>query len=344
VEEVDLSSEPPCLAEVFLPQSPGCHWMVDAEGIFARFYGDPAPLFGKTSAELSGRAYAEALESELAESWGSRFKRVFAGETLVLRDRQGERAWSIFLFPVRLEGAIRYAGGSAREVTSWTAAEQELRYTVLGALRAQEHQSSAVSKFLHDSVGQNLTALGLQLDLVRMDLEGEHAAIAEQVAAAQKLLDTVVEQVREYSYELNPSTVERAGLRPALDRLRARIHQRYTGSLRINVNPSLKIDAKSAAALYRVAQEAVDNAVQHSSCSSIEIAVKSTRKGPLLEVRDNGRGFDPGDLRQGSRGLGLMTMEHFAAQAGMDLSVKSSVGSGTVVILAPPQGRARGEL
>jgi len=280
----------------------------------------------------------------MAENWVVRFKRALAGETLVLRERHGETSWSVFLFPFVLEGAVRYAAGSAREVTSWTAAEQELRYTVLGALRAQEHQSSALSRFLHDSVGQNLTALGLQLDLVRMDLESDRPAIAEQVTAAQKLLETVVEDVREYSYELNPSTVERAGLRPALDRLRARIHQRYTGVLRINVNPSLKIDAKTAAAMYRVAQEAVDNAVQHSSCSAIEIAVKSTRKGPLLEVRDNGKGFDPGDLRQGSRGLGLLTMEHFAAQAGMDLSVKSSVGSGTAIVLAPPQGRTRGEL
>ena len=318
--------------------------MLDTKGLFTRLYGDPAPLFGKPAAQLLGRPWEEALAADVLELWTSRFQRVLAGETLVLRERQGEIAWSIFLFPIVVDGAIRYACGAAREVTSWAAAEQELRYTVLGALRAQEHQSSAVSRFLHDSVGQNLTALGLQLDLVRMDLEGPHAALAEQVAGAQKLLDAVVEQVRDYSYELNPSTVERAGLRPALDRLRARIHQRYTGVLRINVSPSVKIDPKIAAAMYRVAQEALDNAVQHSSCSAIEIAVKSTRKGPLLEVRDNGKGFDPGDLRQGSRGLGLLTMEHFAAQAGMDLSVKSSVGSGTVVVLAPPQGRSRGDI
>ena len=340
-----MSPEPLCLAEIFLQQTPGCHWALDVAGVFTEFYGDPAPLFGRTAVELLGRSYEEALGEELAGTWRSRFQRALEGESLILRERRGEAAWSIALFPIRIEGAIRYAGASAREVTTWTAAEQELRYTVLGALRAQEHQSSAVSKFLHDSVGQNLTALGLQLDLVRMDLETDRPAVCEQVTSAQKLLETVVEQVREYSYELNPSTVERAGLRPALDRLHARIHQRYTGSLRINVDPSLKIDPKAAAAMYHVAQEAVDNAVQHSSCSTIEIAVKSTRKGPRLEVRDNGRGFDPGDLKQGSRGLGLLTMEHYAAQAGMDLSVKSDVGSGTVVILAPPQGPARrGEL
>jgi signal transduction histidine kinase len=336
--------EVPCLAEIFLQQIPACHWMLDAGGVFVRLYGDPAPLFGKPAAQLAGRPFAQALGPELAETWSGRFGRTLAGEIVVLRERRGGASWSIFLFPIRVGGEVRYAGGSAREATIWAAAEQELRSTVLGALRAQEYQRSSVSTFLHDTVGQNLTALGLQLDLVRMDLESAVPAMCEQVADIQKLLETIVEQVREYSYELNPSTVERAGLRTALDRFPSRIRQRYTGVLRINVDPSLKIDSKIAVAMYHVALEAVENAVQHSSCSTIEIAVKSTRTGPRLEVRDNGKGFDPGDLRSGSRGLGLLTMEHYAAQAGMDLSIKSGGTTGTVIMLEPPGMPERGGL
>jgi signal transduction histidine kinase len=333
-----------CLADIFLQQSPECHWMVDGGGVFARVYGDPAPLFGKPAAQLCGRPYTEALEPGQVETWRGRIGNVMAGEFQALHERRGKAAWSIFLFPIRLEGEVRYAGGSAREVTSWAAAEQELRYTVLGALRAQEHLRSSVSTFLHDSVGQNLTALGLQLDLVRMDLGDDHPAICEQVTGVQKLLETVVEDVRGYSYELNPAAVERAGLRPALDRFPARFRPRYTGILRINVDPSIKIAAKVAVAMYQVAEEAVENAVQHSGCSTIEIAVKSTRTGPRLEVRDNGRGFEPGDLRSGSRGLGLLTMEHYAAQAGMDLSIKSCRTTGTAIVLAPPGVTERGGL
>ena len=77
--------------------------------------------------------------------------------------------------------------------------------------------------------------------------------------------------------------------------------------------------------------EAVKNAVQHAICSSIEIAVKSTRTGIILEVRDNGRGFDPGDLLQGRRGLGLLSMEHYAAEAGLELSILSTRERGTTV-------------
>jgi signal transduction histidine kinase len=167
-----------------------------------------------------------------------------------------------------------------------------------------------------------------------MDLSALSPETCERIGELQKLLETMMEQVREYSYSLNPSTVERAGLRVALDRLAARMRERFTGNLRVNVDPSLKLDPRLASAMYQVAQEAVQNSVQHAACSAIEIAVKSTRIGPALEVRDNGKGFDPSDLLGGYRGLGLLSMEHYAAQAGLDLSITSHRDSGTVVRVA----------
>ena len=117
---------------------------------------------------------------------------------------------------------------------------------MLGALKAQEFERAMVSKFLHDSVGQNLTALGLQLDLIRMDLETVSPETCARTIEIQKLLEEMMQSVREYSYELNPSTVERAGLRPALDRFAIRMRERFPGTLRVNVDPSLKIDTKLA--------------------------------------------------------------------------------------------------
>ncbi len=206
-------------AELLLEQTPGCQWIVSAPGIFQRFYGDPAPLFGKSAPEMVGRAPADVLEPDQAAAWAGRFSRALGGDAVLLRERRGKEAWYVTVFPVRLEGKICYAGGQAREITPWSNAEQELRHTVLGALKAQQFERAMVSKFLHDSVGQNLTALGLQLDLIRMDIEALSPETGVRALEVQKLLEVMMESVREYSYELNPSTVERAGLRPALDRL-----------------------------------------------------------------------------------------------------------------------------
>jgi len=326
-----------CATVALLEQSPACQWIVGLHQIFERIFGDPAPIFGKPAEELNGRAVAEALEPELAAAWTERFSRALNGETLTLRERRGNATWHITVFPIRLEGRIRYAGGMARDATAWSKAEQELRYTVLGALKAQEFERNMASKFLHDSVGQNLTALGLQLDLIRMDLETVSPEICGRIAEIQKLLEGMMEEVREYSYELNPSAVERTGLRTALDRLAGRVRTHFTGTFRLNVDPSLKLDKNIASAMYHIAQEAVENAVQHSSCSAIEIAVKSSRIGTFLEVRDNGKGFDPAGLLGGCRGLGLLSMEHYAAQAGLDLSITSTRETGTIVRAAVPE-------
>jgi PAS domain S-box-containing protein len=329
------------LAEIFLQQSPACQWIVSADGAWAHVYGDPLALFGRTPAEMVGRFPGDVLEPDEATVWRGRFARALSGETLLLRERRAKGTWYLTVFPLRIEGKILFAGGSAREITPWAAAEQELRHTVLGALKAQEFERAMVSRFLHDSMGQNLTALGLQLDLIRMDMESASPDTCQRIGDIQKLLEEMMESVREYSYELNPSMVERAGLRPALDRLAGRIRTRFPGTLRLNVDPSLRLDPKLASALYQILQEGVENAVQHSGCSAIEIAVKSTRTGTVVEVRDNGRGFDPADLVSGRRGLGLLSMEHYAAQAGLELVITSTRETGTTVRAATPETAER---
>jgi len=324
------------LSEAFLEQSSACHLIFDRDGVVEQIYGDPSPLFKRSRADLLHGRITDKLDREQSRSWTDRLRRVLKGELLRLRERHGDALWYITVFPIRTGGEIVYAGAMAREVSPWNTAEQELRNTVLGALRAMEFEKKSMSRFLHDSVGQNLTAFGLQLDLVKMDLDTEAPEVCRRIGELQQVLEVMMEQVRGYSYELNPSTVERAGLRPALDRLAVRIRERYQGTLRINVDPSLKLDPKIAPALYQIVQEAVENSVQHSACTMIEVTAKAARAGNYVEIRDNGRGFDPADLHGGYRGLGLLTMEHYAAQAGLELTVGSNPGKGTVVRAVAP--------
>jgi signal transduction histidine kinase len=323
------------LSELLLQQSPACQWMVSADGVFQRIYGDTSPIFGKQASLLAGQTITHVVKQSVSEAWMARFARAFNGETLTLRERHGASIWNIVVFPVRVNTAIGYAAGWAREATSWSTAEDELRRTVLGALKAQEFERSMIARFLHDSVGQNLTALGLQLDMLRMDLEGVSPETCARVAEIQQLLGGMMEEVRQYSYELNPSEVERAGFRAAFDRLAERQRARFQGTVRVTVDPSLKLDPHLSRAMLQIAQEAVRNSVQHSSCSAIEIALKSTRTGPVLEIRDNGRGFDPADPMGG---LGLLSMEHYAAQAGLEFGITSNPKTGTLVRAALQDG------
>jgi signal transduction histidine kinase len=324
-------------SDALLEQSPACHWLIDSHGVFERIYGDCLPLLGKIPAELAGRSIASVLPPELAALWTGRIGKVFNnGKSIELRERCGKSTWDISVFPVHLDGRVGYAGVLAREVTAWGNAEQQLRYTVLSALEAQGSERKSVARFLHDSIGQNLTALGMQLDLVRMDMESNLPDAGSRLIEIQGILGQMMEEVREYVNELNPSTVERVGLPPALERLGARIRARFTGTLRLEINPDMQLEPKIASAIFRITQEAVENALQHSGCSTIEIEVQSTRTGTLLEVRDDGQGFDSGELIGRFRGLGLLGMEHYASQAGLELSILSRPGAGTTIRAKAP--------
>jgi signal transduction histidine kinase len=171
---------------------------------------------------------------------------------------------------------------------------------------------------------------------VRMDLDGNLPEVGPRLGEIQGILGQMMEEVREYVNELNPSTVERVGLPPALERLGSRIRQRFEGTLRIDVDPVLQLDPKVASSMFRIAQEAMENSIKHSGCSTIEIEVKSTRTGTTLEARDDGQGFDSGELVGRFRGLGLLSMEHFASQAGLELSIQSHPGAGTTVRAKAP--------
>lgn len=284
------------LYEALLEQGPCCVLVVDEARNIFRAHGDTSVLFHSPAASLAGRPFDEAIPAYANAQWRERFDRGFRGEYFLVREDVDQTVWFLDFNPVRLDGAIPYVSIFGRDITQMVIAERDLRNTVLTAVTASEYERRTIAKFLHDKVGQNLTALGLQLEVVRMDLEPGCAPQSARIGETQDLLEAMMEEVREYSHALNPSAVERSGLRSALDRLAARAQIRIEGVARVNMNPSLKLEPRVAFAMYQIAQEAVENAVRHAGCSIIEITVKSTKLGVYLEIRDNGKGFDPGSV------------------------------------------------
>ncbi len=198
-------------------------------------------------------------------------------------------------------------------------------------MNAREQEGARVSRILHDDVGQVLSAIGLQLDLLRMDLNENVADCTGRIADIQKVLELAVAQVRDLSYELNPSIVERTGLQFALDRLVGRYRKDFSGSLRLLFDSSVRIPLEPATAVYKIAEQALENSVKHSGATRIEVLVKPGKHGATLEVRDNGRGFAEQPEVLESKGLGLHMMRYHAAQSGLRFSVASVPERGTIV-------------
>jgi signal transduction histidine kinase len=222
--------------------------------------------------------------------------------------------------------------------------EKRFRALALGALEKEQFERSKLARTLHDEVAQILSVAGLQLDILKMDLEERVPGIASRTGEIQELLEGVVKQIRELSYKLNPGIVERVGLQPALDLLVGRYRNEFPGSLRLTYDSSVRVPTAAAVAMERIAEESLANAVRHSRCSQVEIIVKSTHEGVALQVRDDGTGFDYDAARRSARGLGLLMMEFCANQAGLHLTVNGNDAKGSTVrvMVTSPDGRKHG--
>jgi signal transduction histidine kinase len=198
-------------------------------------------------------------------------------------------------------------------------------------MNAREQEGARVSRLLHDEVGQVLSAIGLQLDLLRMDLADDPKAAAARIGEIQRILEQAIGHVRDLSYELNPSVVERAGLQPALERLVARHRLEYVGKIHVEYQCAIRPPLEVSTAFYKIAEQALENAVRHSGAADIAIVVKGGRDRVALKVRDDGVGFWPSGARGKAPGLGIHLMRHYAADAHLRFSLASAPGKGTIV-------------
>jgi signal transduction histidine kinase len=212
-----------------------------------------------------------------------------------------------------------------------TESQRFLQRMIVSTINARDVESNRVSRILHDEVGQVLSAVGLLLDVMKLDYKGQIPELTDRVHEIQKMLDHAVQQVRSLSYDLNPSVVERAGLQMALDRLVGRYRERFAGSLRYLYDSSVRVPLAIGNAWYKIAELALENALTHAHASRIEIHVRRAQKKVMIDVRDNGKGFSLLEAKINPKGLGLLLIEHYAAQTPIEVDLKSTLGKGTVV-------------
>ena len=211
--------------------------------------------------------------------------------------------------------------------------EGEQRDSVRRSLEAQESERQRVARELHDEVGQSLTAVMLQLDRVaRFAPDG----LREEMAEAREAARSSLEDVRAIAQRLRPEALDDLGLPSALTALTDRVSER-TG-VRVETrfaSPCPEMTPEGELVCYRIAQEAVTNALRHAEASAVCIALKVADGAVTLTVVDDGTGLDGA-----APGSGIQGMRERALMIGADFEIESSDGAGTKVILRLPEAKS----
>jgi two-component system sensor histidine kinase UhpB len=234
------------------------------------------------------------------------------------------------------------AGGTpevAEVITAFNATlerlEDERRASMRRVLSAQEAERRRISQELHDQIGQNLTAVLLELKRLRGHVTD---GWADTLADAQELARESLDELRRISYELRPAVLDDLGLASALAALADAVSRRAQIEVANEVEPGVPALAPDVElAVYRIAQEALTNAVRHSGCTRVRMRLAAEDDAVYLRVADDGRGL--GELPRS--GGGIRGMRERALMIGGRLVLGVGEGGGVEVELCvPPEGLA----
>ena len=325
------------------PASGRLHW---SDELYRIYGADPASFRPSFEAYL-GRVHpddrarvSETVAAALVDGRGFRLdERIVRldGAQRVLRS-QGE--------VVKGEGgkALKLLG-ACFDVTEQKASEERLR-AAAGTLQrlsrrlveAEEAERRRIARELHDRVGQNLSALNINLDIVLGELgeSGPHE-LRVRLRDSLALVDGTLQTIENVMAELRPPLLDEYGLGAALG-WHAEEYSRRTG-LAIEFDDLARsrirdLRPEGAAALFRIAQEALSNIARHANARKVRLLLESDERELALTISDDGAGFDPGAAP--ATRWGMTAMRERALAAGGQLEIDSAPGRGTTVRAAVP--------
>jgi len=199
---------------------------------------------------------------------------------------------------------------------------------------AQEDERRRIAREMHDQFGEQLTALGLRIRMLK-DAATGRADLTEKITALEHVAQQLDRDVDHLVWELRPTALDDLGLRAAL----ANYVQDW--SARVGIAAKLhtagllddRLPADTETALYRIAQEALTNVAKHARAANVDVILERRAETVLLIIEDDGVGFDPAGTSGVGQGFGLVGMQERAGLVGAMLEIESSAGKGTTVLV-----------
>jgi signal transduction histidine kinase len=199
-------------------------------------------------------------------------------------------------------------------------------------------ERNRLARELHDAVSQKLFSLVYTAEAADTLLERDGSAAREQVARLRTLAQEALDELRSLVFELRPPELERDGLCAALRKHVDVLRRLQPARIELDIDAEIERDPARDRELLRIAQEALNNAIRHARASRVTLRLHCDNGTVLLEVADDGVGFDPQARELRAAHLGLTSMEERAQRLGARLAIDSAPGAGTTVRVEAKSG------
>jgi signal transduction histidine kinase len=200
----------------------------------------------------------------------------------------------------------------------------------------QEEERRRIARELHDGVGPSLASLNIRLQTLRKQLEREANPAALEMKELGEQAQQNIRDVRRLIYDLRPAALDQMGLIPAFEEYAARFQKDHGIEITLQIADShFRLPPDLETTLFRISQEALTNVARHAHASQIEMRVEHTPNEVVLQILDNGQGFDPQASLSGNH-LGLWSMQKRVEQFGGCFIIQSQPGMGACVTVKIP--------
>ncbi len=196
----------------------------------------------------------------------------------------------------------------------------------------QEQERKRIANDLHDSLGPMLSTVKLFMNSIAVNNDTDR----ESLGKASGYIDETINNLREIAYNLLPSSLDRNSLEMVVNEYIGRMDSRQPIKITFNVTKETVIPKKTEIHLFRIIQEIIHNTIKHSGARSLKLAITSLPDGLFLVSEDNGRGFDPDNIRAVSGGLGLKSIENRCQMLDADFKIITAKNEGCKMIIKVP--------
>jgi PAS domain S-box-containing protein len=313
-------------------------WMSDVNKLCTYFNQPWLEFTGRSLDAEMGNGWTQGVHAEdLARCFDSYTKAFDGRETFQmeyrLRRHDGEYRWVLDSGTPRFNADGSFAGyiGSAIDVTERKRAEEALSTVSQRLIEAQEEERTWIARELHDDINQRVALLAVNLDRLKQNLPSSAAGLRREIVEASKQLGDLGSDIQALSHRLHSPKLEHLGLVKAAASLCKEMSDQQKVSVDFHSeNIPKELSWEVSLCLFRVLQEALQNATKHSGSRHFQVSLSGGSNQIELTVQDSGVGFDPEEVMKG-RGRGLASMKERLKLVSGYLSIDSQPQRGTVI-------------
>ena len=314
---------------------------IDERGIIESVNAAAERIFGYSADEITGKNVSILMPSPhrtAHDGYLENYRRTgqariigIGREVAGLRKDGSTFPMDLSVSEVKL-AARRMFTGFIRDITERKQLEKEI-------LEISDREQRRIGQDLHDGLCQHLAGIELMSQVLAQKLEPKSKIHARQVSEIASHVRDAISHTRSLARGLSPVTIESEGLMSALNELATNTEKIFHVACRCDFDEPVSIPDHSAAThLFRIAQEAVSNAIKHGKAGRVAISLRKARGRVVLKISDNGTGM-PRQPAQ-NKGMGLRIMQSRASMIGGTMAIEPNGGGGVDVTCAVPEKRA----